>query len=185
MGAPKALLDAGGESFLARIVAAQREGGCRPVIVVIPEEGRLEAAVRTTGAEVAWNREPSAGPITSMRAGLGVLEGRNPTGLLWHPVDFPLVPAPTIRALLDAALATFDAAREDAHALVVPRYSGRSGHPVVIGASLFPDLLDTQLRGGVRTVTRRHEDRRLYFDTQCAGVLQGIDTPEQYRALFG
>ena len=222
MGRPKGLLDAGGRSFVELVARTQRSAGCERVLVVIdiragsslrsdlrsasgpnddargsvptPLAARLAEEAHKGGAEVVWNPDPDAGPIASLRAALNRLEN-GVEGVLWHPVDHPLVDRNAIRRILDASRAPYfegeagsvrergvaDAAR----ALVVPRHAGRTGHPVFLGASLFGELLDPELEGGVRSVTRRHEARRIYCDVSCPGVLLGIDTPAQYRVAFG
>ena len=192
MGRPKALLDAGGRSFLERIVSAHLDGGCDRVLVVIGPDGTPGVAtVMRAGAECVRNPDPSVGPISSMRAALEAL-GASPdsapssgvAAVLWHPVDHPLVSAEAVEALIRAARDVFDPDDDRAPALAVPRYRGGSGHPVLIGSALFGELFAPTLEDGVRTVTRRHQERRTYCDVECAGVTQDIDTPGDYRAAF-
>lgn len=178
MGRPKALLRLAGETFLERTVIALREGGCDPVLVVVAdgdENAAREAA--GTGAQVLVNLHPGEGPITSLRVALAAL-GDTAAGLVYLPVDHPLVRGDTVRALLDAA-------RKQEAALTLPVYDSERGHPAVFGASLFAELSDPTLEGGARTVAYRHLDHAVLVDVDDAGVITDIDTPEIYEAAVG
>jgi molybdenum cofactor cytidylyltransferase len=178
MGQPKALLRVGRETFLERTVGALRRGGCDPVFVVVAE-GDEEAArqARTAGARVIENPEPGEGPITSLRLALAALD-ESAAGLVYLPVDHPLVRPDTVRALLDAS-------RSAAAKLALPVHEGERGHPAVFGRALFAELSDPSLEGGARTVTHRHLDEALLVDVADPGVLTDIDTPETYDEAVG
>ncbi|NJD18716.1 MAG: nucleotidyltransferase family protein, partial [Gemmatimonadetes bacterium] len=95
MGAPKALLDAGGRSFVAAAVGALVGGGCDPVVVVTaagPADVRRRA--EAAGAVVLVNPDPGEGPITSLRIALAAL-GPGVDGMAVLPVDHPAVRAET------------------------------------------------------------------------------------------
>jgi nicotine blue oxidoreductase len=178
MGRPKALLRVEGETFLERTVRALQGGGCDPVFVVVAEgddPGEREAAA--TGARVLTNPDPGEGPITSLRVALAELDD-SAVGLVYLPVDHPMVRADTVAALLAAA-------RSSGAALTLPVYGSERGHPAVFGRSLFAELSDPSLEGGARTVTHRHLDDARLVEVDDAGVLTDIDTPEIYEAAIG
>jgi len=177
MGRPKALLRLEEETFLARAVEALK-GGCDPVFVVVAEgdeEGALEA--ERAGARVIRNPDPGEGPITSLRLALAELD-HDAAGLVYLPVDHPLVRPDTVRALVDVA-------RVSGAALTLPVHGGERGHPAVFGARLFAELADPALEGGARTVTHRHLDGALLVEVNDPGVLVDIDTPEVYEDAIG
>ena len=178
MGTSKALLDAGGRSFLAAVVGALRGGGCDPIVVVVGENAGPEVRkAREVGAEPLLNPDPGEGPITSLRLALEVLRG-SVDAVAYCPVDHPLVRPETVAFLLE------EHASADAP-LTLPTHGGERGHPVVFGAALFGELEDPTLAGGARTVVHRHlADARL-VEVDDAGVLADIDTPEAYREAFG
>jgi nicotine blue oxidoreductase len=175
MGRPKALLEVGGETFLERTVAALRDGGCDPVFVVVAlgDERGAHAATQA-GARVLVNRDPGDGPITSLRLALAELDDSAP-GLVYLPVDHPLVRAHTVASLVEAA-------RVAGAALTLPVHGSERGHPAIFGAALFAELRDPLLEGGARTVTHRHLDEALLVEVDDVGVLTDIDTPEGYEA---
>ncbi len=181
MGSSKALLDAHGRTFLERVLTALREGGCTPLLVVVRNlEGPEADLARSIGVEPISNPNPRAGPISSVRAAIRHLErvsGPGVSGLALHPVDHPLVDPETVRLLLDAF-------RARAPSVAIPTHRGESGHPVILSARLFPELLADPLPGGARTVVRRYRQESLRLEVTDEGVLVDIDTAEEYRAHF-
>ena len=177
MGSPKALLDAGGVSFLGRILGSLRDGGAFPLVVVVrsPSGPVTEEAVRH-GGEVVVNPDPTPGPVSSLQAGLRALPESVPAVLL-APVDHPLFSASTVRALIRA----FSDTRAP---VIVPAYDGWRGHPVLFSQALFPELLEPDLPEGARTVIRRYLDSRVQLAVDDPGILTDIDTPEEYDRHF-
>jgi CTP:molybdopterin cytidylyltransferase MocA len=185
MGRPKAMLQVEGETFLARTVRALADGGCEPVLVVVagtedertPQSSAFADAARRAGARVLSNPDPGEGPITSLRLAIASL-GDAVAGLVYLPVDHPMVRPETVSALL-AAARSVDAA------LTVPVHRGKRGHPAVFGAALFGELVDPALEGGARAVVHRHLGEAHLLEVDDAGVILDIDTPEAYAAVAG
>ncbi len=177
MGSAKALLDAGGQSFLVRVVSALTAGGCSPVVVVAREvAGAVAAEAEAAGAVAAANPDPDEGPISSIRLALAGW-GAGMDGCAICPVDHPLVTGATVRSLA----ACFDEGSAD---IVIPTWRGRRGHPSIFHRRLFPELLDPDLPEGARTVVRRHPTRVRECVVDDAGVIADIDTPSEYRRHF-
>jgi CTP:molybdopterin cytidylyltransferase MocA len=173
MGRPKALLRIGGETFVRHVVRALRDGGCDPVFVVGPE-GDAEAAEEAVaaGATLLPNPEPGEGPITSLRVALAALDDSY-EGVVYLPLDHPMVPPTLIARLLAAA-------EESAAPLTLPVFADKRGHPAVFGRALFPELLDPTLEGGARTVVHRHLDDACLVPTTERGVVTDVDNPGAY-----
>lgn len=177
MGTAKPLMDAGGSSFLSRILGSLRAGGSEPLLVVVREVGGpIAQEASATGAEVILNPDPAPGPISSLQAGIRALPPEA-EGVLFAPVDHPLFSADTVRALIRAF-------RESTPPLVVPAFEGWRGHPVLFHRSLFPELMEQGLHEGARTVVRRYLQGRLQLPVDDPGILADIDTPEEYRKHF-
>ncbi len=177
MGAPKALMDAGGSSFLARILSSLREGGAGPLLVVVRDmEDPVAREAREHGGEVLLNPDPSTGPVSSLQAGIRALPDQA-AAILFAPVDHPLFSPETVRGLIRGFV-------ESGAPLVVPAFEGWRGHPVLFGRALFPELLEKDLPEGARTVVRRYLDDRLQIPVADPGILADIDTPEEYRKHF-
>ncbi len=177
MGTSKALLDAGGRSFVAAVVGTLVGGGCDPVVVVVGPGQEDEARrAKAAGALVLVNPDPGDGPITSLRLALAVV-GAEVEAVAYLPIDHPLVSPETVATLVDTLLAG------DAP-LVLPRVQGRRGHPALFRRSLFAALSDPNLEEGARSVVHAHLDRAALVEVDDVGVVTDIDTPEAYRAAF-
>ncbi|MBW3534583.1 MAG: nucleotidyltransferase family protein [Gemmatimonadetes bacterium] len=174
MGTSKALLDAGGRTFVERVVAALARGGCGPVLTVVRDPAGAEArAARRAGARVVANPDPSEGPISSLRTALRALDGSE-DAVAFLPVDHPLVKGRTVEELLAAF-------RDGGAVAVLPVHDGRRGHPVLLSRALFPELLEGGLDEGARTVLRRHAEALREVEVDDPGILADIDDPAAYR----
>jgi CTP:molybdopterin cytidylyltransferase MocA len=177
MGKAKALLDAGGESFLARILDSLREGGADPRLVVVrTKDHPVAEEAEAHGGTVILNPDPTPGPISSLQAGLGALDPE-PEAIFFAPVDHPLFAAETVRAVYRCFL-------ETGSPLVIPAFEGWRGHPVLFGRRLFPELMEEDLPEGARTVVRRYLQERVQVEVSDPGILADIDTPEEYKKHF-
>jgi len=164
MGSPKALVELGGITALARIVATLRQSGVEPLVVVVADDHAVAAEARSAGAAVVVNATAASGRTGSIQAGLRALPPERLA--LVAPVDCPLVRASTVRALL---------ARAGEAALVRPRFAGRAGHPIVLAAAARDAVLalppDAPLREWARGATR------LDVDVDDEEILANLDTP--------
>jgi len=177
MGFPKALLDAGGTTFLARILTTLREGGAHPLLVVVRDtDGEVAEEARRHGGEVILNPDPTPGPVASLQAGLRAMPPQV-EAVFFAPVDHPLFSARTVRDLIHAF-------RKHKAPVVLPAFEGWRGHPVLFNRELFPELLEEDLPEGARSVVRRYLSTRLQLAVEDPGILADIDTPEDYRKHF-
>jgi molybdenum cofactor cytidylyltransferase len=65
--------------------------------------------------------------------------------------------------------------------IVVPRYDGKRGHPVIFSRDLFEELLRAPGDQGAKAVVNAHPEETLEIDTEDEGITLDIDTPELYR----
>ena len=180
MGVGKALLDAGGMTFAARLVETLARAGCRPVVVVgASGAGELAEEVERGPGELVVNPGGRGGQIGSLCVALDHLGGLAdpPVAVAFTPVDNPAVAPETVRALVAAW-------RRSRTAIVLPRYGDRRGHPVVADMRIAGEFRVEGLREGARTVVRRDPGRVLEVEVADPGVADDLDTPERYRARF-
>lgn len=178
MGRDKALLPFAGSTFLARAVRALDEGGCDRVIAVVrADHPPIRAEAEAAGADILVNPDPGDGPLTSLRCALHRLEDDDEVeGVVWLPLDFPLVSAAHVAALTRADV-------PDAAPLALLVHEGQRGHPVLFLRPLFAELADPTLEGGARTVVHRHLVRAHTIEIDEPAVVTDVDTPEAYTAL--
>jgi len=172
MGRAKAHLPAGpnGRSFVETIVETLAGAGVSVVRVVVapgfPQPPR----------QAVVNPNPSAGMLSSVQCGLSSFREELDAVFVW-PVDHPLVERDTIVEMIAAF-------RREGAPIVVPTHGGKRGHPALFAACVFPELLGADPSGGARTVVHAHDDRLELAVADC-GVIENIDTPEDYARVFG
>jgi CTP:molybdopterin cytidylyltransferase MocA len=134
MGGPKALLhDRDGTSFLHRAVRRLLQAGCAPVVVVLGASADRARALLAEGGlsdppvRVVVAGDWAEGMGASLRAGLAALAPLpdEVEAALVTLVDLPDVDVPVLRRVLGTG--------GGAGALVRTTYSGRPGHPVLLG----------------------------------------------------
>ena len=172
-GGPKALrVETDGTSWLLRAIAVLRDGGCAAVIVVLGCQAARarEVLVKSTLAEdpmitvvEASNWEQGMG--SSIRSGLLAARSMSWRAVLVHLVDLPDVTAEVARRLIrQASPGTASLARAT--------YSGRPGHPVLIGRDHLESIM-TSLTGdsGAKGYLARHSAHSV----ECGDLASGQD----------
>ena len=173
MGYPKALLHLEGKTFLERILDAIAAAGIEDVVVVVGHHRRvIEQAFPLP--RMVFNPRYEQGMSTSVQAGIQALPA-NCTAAAVFLVDHPLIDEQTIRKLTPHVRPG---------SIVVPVHGARRGHPIVIAAELFPEVIALTPDQGLNVVVRRDPARIVEVLVQEPGVLRDIDTPEQFEKLL-
>ena len=176
MGTPKALLDYRGETFVRRLVRVLGTS-CKPVIVVLGYHADVIRQQVPANAIVAINPDPSRGQLSSLQTGLSALPA-DADGFAFIPVDSPAVAEDTVAKLVR----TFEH-RKPETLFVIPRQSGKRGHPVLAARSVAAEFLALPPVAEAREVVHAHVDRTQYVDVDDAGIFTDVDDPEAYRQL--
>lgn len=178
MGRPKPLLRVDGETFMERAVRRLAAGGCRAVSVVVrADDAPVQRLARAVGAALVLNPHPASEQIDSLR--LAVESLAPDTGaVVVVPVDFPLISAATVNALITS----FHTRRVPA---IVPIYHDAMGHPVLLARSTFDAVVKETWPEGLRSLLDSFADRIVRLPVEDPAILTDVDTPEQYAALAG
>lgn len=157
--------------MLRRAARALLDGGLNPVIVVLSQDPRLQAALDGLPVELAVNPNPEAGLSSSIRVGLEPLHAA--AAALIAAADQPFLDPVQVRRLASE----FGPGR-----IVVSRYGERSGNPQVYDQCFFSELREITGDRGGRSVAERHPEAVIecVFET-AAG--EDIDTPEDWDRI--
>ncbi len=178
MGADKALLKYQGHSFLETILRNLREAGLDHVAVVLGHHAaEIRQIVPLKATTVIVNANYGLGQTSSLQAGLRELDSEGFEGVLLCLVDHPAISAQVMRQICAAFFGT-------RAPLVIPRYRGQRGHPVLIGRALFGELLGLRPDQGANDVIRGYHDAACWLDVEDAGVTLDIDEPGDYARLL-
>lgn len=157
-------------SSIAHVCArALRDAVDWPLAVTRPHHGDLVAVLHSAGCEVIEIDCATAGMGASLAAAMRALMASVPphcTTALIALADMPWIRAETYRAVVQAS------AR---HAIVVPTYKGRGGHPVAFNRTLWAEIGALTGDAGARSVLHRHTVFEL--PTDDVGILRDVDVP--------
>ncbi len=138
------------------------------VVVLGAHADEIRQKIRFGKQRVVFNPDYADGMSTSLHAGLRALHPSTTAAIIVLG-DQPFVAATTIDALIDE----YHRVRPS---VVVPTYNGFRGNPVLVDASLFPEMM--QIRGdiGCRAIFGDHQVTKVAVNDR--GIVQDIDTPE-------
>ncbi len=175
MGRDKALLAYRGRTFLETILSTLRRAGVERIVVVLGHHAdEIQKGVNLKGASVVVNRDYRLGQTSSLQAGLRALEGEEVEAVVLCLVDHPAVTVATIRKLAESF-------RKTRLPVVVPKFQGRRGHPVVLSRALFEQFGSLAPDQGANTVVRKYREATELVEVNDPGVLLDVDDPETYR----
>lgn len=176
MGRPKALLPIDGQTFIEKIVAVLRQAGMQNIIVVLGHNVEAMAPkIAHLPIAVLINSDYQKGQLSSLQVAVRrLLADESCHGMLVHLVDHPHINADLVHLLIEHF-------EDSGKLIVVPRFHGKRGHPVIFARSLFDELLQAPMDQGAKAVVQAHRDETLEVDTTDEGITLDIDTPELYR----
>jgi len=175
MGSPKALLPVEGVPFIERIVRALERADVDKTLVVLGYNAdAMREAIAYLGVDTVVNPDYARGQLSSLQTAIRALHDEAVEAILVHLVDHPFIESEVVNRMIGAF-------RAQAKLIVVPRFAGRRGHPVLFSSKLFPEFLAASLETGAKPVVRGHPEETLELETGEEGILIDIDTPEEYR----
>jgi molybdenum cofactor cytidylyltransferase len=155
--------------LLEGALAAAFAAPVRSVTVVIGADAEaVAAAARSFDPRILVVHAPdhAEGMGASLRAGIASLPA-DADGAFVFLGDMPRVPTSVLRRMAEAVVAGAQAA--------APVFEGRRGNPVLLGRSLFPDLLALTGDAGARGVLQGLGERLALIESPDDGVLFDVD----------
>ena len=180
MGRPKATLPIDArDTFLTRIVRTFAAASVEDIVVVVGHHADAIVASLSESdvhARVVENPAYEQGQLSSLLAGLRVVDRPGVVAALVTLVDVPLVSEATVRAVVDRYRQT--------HAPVVrPVRGDEHGHPVLVDRSLFDAIRRADPSQGAKPVIRANVSAAGDVEIADAGAFADFDTPEDYNRL--
>jgi molybdenum cofactor cytidylyltransferase len=168
------------DTFLTRIVRTFLEAGVDDVVIVVGHERESIAAAfaaSTLPARFVHNPDYDRGQLSSLIAGLSVVDRPGVIATLVTLVDVPLFCTDTVRTVVDCYRRT--------HAPIVRPTAGvRHGHPMLIDRSLFDPLRAADPALGAKPIVRAHASPSGDIAVVDEGAFTDIDTEEDYRRVL-
>ncbi len=174
----KQLLSYRGKPLLQHIIDAATGSMLAKVILVLGHEAEVirKRIVLNDIVEVIQNPYYRSGQSGSLKVGLAAVS-ETCEAAMFLLGDQPLINSEVI----DRIIQQYD---KTGSTLVIPRYEGTRGNPVLIDQSLFKELEQLSGDTGGRELFRCHHEAIEYLDIQADAILTDIDTPEDYQRLL-
>ena len=192
MGRPKGTLPLGdGDTFVTRIVRTLAAAAIEDVVIVVGHDADaiVDAFSRSDlSATFVDNPDYEQGQLSSLVAGLRVVDRPGVVAALVTLVDVPLIGVSTVRAVVERYRATGAPIVRPVRNIRDIRDSRDSraaqhGHPVLIDRSLFDTLRHADSRLGAKAVVRAHASSAGDVHVEDEGAFADIDTPVEYERL--
>jgi molybdenum cofactor cytidylyltransferase len=188
MGRDKALLAwpppvagkaASNDTFLSAAIRSL-SSACEFVLVVVGKnEASLAPVIYAQGSSLVVNPDPSRGQFSSLQAGLHEVLNHGRDAAMVTLVDRPPVRESTILELRQA----FENADQKVWG-VVPEFSGKHGHPYLVGREMIEAFLRVPATSVARDIEHQQQEHIRYFRVDDPLVALNINTPEDYAELL-
>lgn len=164
--------------MLARVLKTVYASSVAETVLVLgfaAEKAGELARIPKDRLKVVVNSRFREGMASSLQAGLAALDRQIEAALIVL-ADQPLVR----RETLDQIAAEF---RRSGRQIVVPVYKGARGNPVLIGRSLFPEIMALTGDTGARAIFAKHGEEIFRLQVEDAGVLLDADSRRDFEEL--
>jgi CTP:molybdopterin cytidylyltransferase MocA len=188
MGSPKALVPLRGTTFLGHLLQIiQQSGkhsetasviGCTRVVLGA-HITEITSKIPLDHSAIVLNPNWREGQLSSIKEAIRSLKEVQTDGIVLFLVDHPLVSAELVSELVRQFYIS-------GRAIVLPKFGGKRGHPVIFAARLYDELLAAAAEQGARAVVWAHPEEVLEVPTNEEGVVLNLNDPETLRrALAG
>jgi molybdenum cofactor cytidylyltransferase len=170
---PKMLLPFKGTTIIEQVIENVINSQVDETVVVLgAEKDEIEKLAVKWKVNHCYNEAYKEGMLSSVKCGFSFLP-RDFEAVLVFPGDQPMINPEITDKIISAY-------RTTGKGIVVPAFSGRRGHPLLISSSYRDeiDLLDPE--EGLRELARKYSDDVFEVDANTADILKDIDTQDDY-----
>ncbi|WP_069998527.1 molybdenum cofactor cytidylyltransferase [Cellulosilyticum sp. I15G10I2] len=170
----KLLLEYRGKTLIQQTVDTILKCNFSQVILVVRNNELLQLKTNNS-LKVIENKNAYRGISESIKLGLKYADDCD--GYMFFTIDQPLLDPIIINKLVHS----FD---EDQHAIVVPRYRGKRGSPVIFPKRFKQELMDLEGDTGGKIIINRYLEQVRFVEINDEKSLFDVDTQEDYKKLL-
>jgi molybdenum cofactor cytidylyltransferase len=178
MGRDKALLPWRDGTFLSAAIRALQPATELVIVVAGANVSNLEPIADAQAAFLDVNPDPQQGQFSSLLVGLQEVLNHGRDAAIVTLVDRPPAEVETIQHLKAAFLSS-----DEQTWAVIPEYSGRHGHPIVIGREMIAAFLRAPVHSSAREIEHANQTHIRYVPVNDPLVVANVDTPEDFEKL--
>ena len=177
MGQDKALLEYRGRSFLDHLIYLALPRVDNVIVVLGHNASKLKLTLPPVErVQAVINADYGLGMLSSLQTGLS-RAGQEADWILWMLVDHPAMRGETLDQLVQAA-------KTERTPIVIPRYDGKRGHPVMLSRKVIAELLQLSPDSSPQDVIRKHYPETCFLDVHDEGVVRDVDLSKDYDNLL-
>ncbi len=181
MGRDKGLLPWRGATFLSGQIELLKPLTELVIVVAGKNADALAPLVYAHGSFLVINPKPERGQFSSLQIGIREVLNHGRDAAIIALVDRP----PAAPATAQRLRSKFSEACAAGKWAVVPEYSGKHGHPVLVGRELIEEFLKAPSDSVAREIEHAHQQKIEYLPVDDPLVVMNVDTPEDYERLTG
>jgi molybdenum cofactor cytidylyltransferase len=173
MGQPKMLLSWGRTTVLGQVIDIFKGAGIEDILVVTGGARELVEALVGTSARIVFNPGFEEGEmLSSIQVGLAELKPETEAVLIGLG-DQPQVQERSVRLVVEEYI-------KSKAFLIVPSFQMHRGHPWLVTRAHWDEILSMYPDDTMRNFLNRHASEIRYVETNDPGILNDLDTPEDY-----
>lgn len=174
----KPLMKIGSSCPLGILIENMKIAGIKDIFVVAGHNADLiDDFCKDKGVRLVRNPDYAKGMFTSVQKGVEAAFRNGNDCFLMNPVDVPLVPPYIFKALMNRFY------RSDRQEFAVACYMGQKAHPLLIPAEFTGEIMTSDGKNGMKSVTALHESAMMRVDTHSESITMDMDTPADYERL--
>jgi molybdenum cofactor cytidylyltransferase len=176
MGETKQLIRLGENTLLEQVVEIVRSCRVDEIVLVLGHQAEtIKKRVGIKNLKVVINESYQQGMGTSLRTGLAALSSGMNAALIVL-ADQPFVRAETLDRLIDQY-------EQSGAQIAIPIYKGFRGNPVLLGRSVFPEVMALTGDIGCRAIFGNHVEGIVKVLVDDIGILLDLDTKKDVEKL--
>jgi len=170
----KLLTPLSGTPMVRQVAETAVESALASVVAIVGHEHESVAEVLAPTVDaVRYTDRYADGQSATVRHGVAIARRGDWDAILFILGDMPFIETATLDLLEHSY-------RSSAASIVVPRYEGQRGNPVLFSRRHFEQLANLSGDRGGREILLNHDGTR-FVDVDDAGVVQDIDTERDKR----
>lgn len=173
MGQAKMLLPWKKSTVLQTVIATVQAAGVDDILVVTGGARQQVEALVEAPARTIFNADYVQGEmLSSIQTGLAAQKSEARAALIVLG-DQPQIEESSVRRIIEEYAQT-------GASIIVPSYRMRRGHPWLVARGLWTEILRMRAPETPREFLNQHQNDIHYIELDTAGILQDLDTPEDY-----
>jgi len=174
-GSPKALAHISDFTIIQHVQKTLLQSSCDEIIVVLGAHAHeIQPSIFIHNRiRVVYNKDYNFGQTSSLQAGWREVNNSS-TGIMFLPVDCPLVQASSISMIVDHF-------KEHNPDILIPTFQNKKGHPPIFHQRLKSKILGLPLDKGLNSLFADYPPQTI--DINDSGIVKSFNTPEELERI--